>query len=240
MSTKGTPRRRFRVAATVVAIALTGTACTGDEGPGPDAEPSTSLQEPGEAPTLEVEPVTASGRLVGRLPRKDRSRVEQAVTRVAVRWMDDAFLGGRYPRKAFGNSFAVFTGGARTAARRDLGRMTNQLIGGRVDDVTPTVVRVGVDLLAVRQRAVTATARVELRFRTEGSIERHYRVFGRLMMTRRPPGWRVFAYDIARTRLGEGGAPRAREPKQQTKPEGGKDRGPTKKKKQRKEKGERA
>lgn len=204
-----TRRRRLAAAVPALVLALLASACSGEDADPPQTDPAPSLQEPGEAPTLAVEPVTRSGRLVGRLPRKDRARVEQAVTRVAVRWMDDAYLGGRYPRKSFGSSFSVFTPGARAAARQDLGRLTNKMVGRRVDAVTPTAVRVGVDLLAVRERAVTATAHVELRFRTEGDLERHYRVAGRLMMTRQPPGWRVFAYDIARAQLGKGasGAP---------------------------------
>lgn len=205
MNANGTSRRWFRATVLAAALALTATACSGDDGADPDADPTSSLQDPEDAPTLEVEPVTTSGRIVGRLPRKDRTRVQQSVTRVAVRWMDDAYLGGRYPRKSFENSFAVFTGGARTAARHDLGRLTNQMVGRRVDEVTPTAIRVRVDLLAVRERAVTATAHVDLRFRTDGTVSRRYRVAGRLMMTRRPPGWRVFAYDIARMQVGDRG-----------------------------------
>ncbi|QZY30175.1 hypothetical protein [Nocardioides coralli] len=202
------------VVALALLLPLVATSCSGDdEEPRPDADPSPSLQEPEEAPTLAVEPVTTTGRVLGRLPRKDRVRVERAVSRVAVRWMDDAFLGGRYPRSGFGSSFAVFTPGARAAARRDLGRMTNKLVGRRVDAVTPTAISVEVDLLAVRLRAVTATAHVDLRFRTTGKVERDYRVAGRLMMTRQQPGWRVFAYDIARGQ--QGGKPAQKQQQKQ-------------------------
>jgi hypothetical protein len=206
MTANRTLRGSFTAAVPAVVLALLASACSGDEEAQPDAGPTTSLQEPGEAPTLEVEPVTTTGRVVGRLPRKDRARVQQAVSRVAVRWMDDAFLGGRYPRSTFGNSFAVFTPGARSVARRDVGRMTNARIGRQVDAVTPTAMGVRVDLLAVRQRAVTATAHVDLRFRTEGRVSRRYRVVGRLMMTRQQPGWRVIAYDIVRAPVVGGSA----------------------------------
>lgn len=192
-------RRRHLVAALATAVALSLTGCSGgDDTSSPPSDASESLAEPGDAPTLQVKPVTASGRLVGRLPRKERQRVERAVSRVAVRWLEAAYVGGRYPRRSFRHAFPGFTPGARRAARADLGLLTNARIAGRIAAVTPTAIRVRVDLLAVDGRAVSGTAHVLLRYRTEGKLERRYRVAGRLMVTRHGHGWQVFGYDIAR------------------------------------------
>lgn len=203
---------RRRAAALVLVTALVAGGCSGGgDDPGSEPADSPTLVEPGEAPTFAVEPVTTPGRLVGRLPRKERRRVEQAVSRVALRWLEGAYLGGRYPRQRFGDAFALFTPRARTAARRDLGRTTNARISGRIEGVTPTRIGLRIDLLEAGGRAVTGTAHVDVRFRTEGTLARTYRVGGRLMMTRHQGRWRVFAYDVARGRV-DGGAPRPDRP----------------------------
>lgn len=207
MAAKRVPQRPILAAALALAVALAALGCSADdaEPPRPDAAPSQSLVEPG--PALAVEPVATPGQVVGRLARKDRRRVVQAVSGVAVRWLEDAYLAGRYPRRQFRNSFGVFTRSARAAARSDLGRMTNARIGTRIEGVTPTRVRVRVDLLAVDGRAVSGTARVDTRFRTEGRLDSVFRVTGRLMMTREERRWKVFAYDVGRARVdGRGSA----------------------------------
>ena len=56
--------------------------------------------------------MTTSGTIVGRLPRKDRARVEKAVSDRAVRFLNAAYLAGDYPRQDFRNAFPGFTGGA--------------------------------------------------------------------------------------------------------------------------------
>lgn len=174
--------------------------CSGDaDPPQPEASSSESLLEPSDAPTLAVEPVVSSGRIVGRLPRADRRRVEKAVSRVVVRWLDAAYLGGEYPRGSFRDSFPGFTPGARAVAQRDLVLMSNKGIGTRVDSVVPSAIRVRVDLLAVEKRAAAATAHLTLRFRTDGRVSRRYRVSGRLMLTRQDGSWRIFAYDVAKS-----------------------------------------
>lgn len=180
--------------------------CSGDaDPPDPEASSSESLLEPSDAPTLAVEPVVAPGRIVGRLPRADRRRVEKSVSRVVVGWLDAAYLAGDYPRRGFRDSFPGFTPGARAVAQRDLVLMTNRGIGTRVDSVSPSAIRVRVDLLAVAKRAVAATAHVALKFRTEGQVSRRYRVSGRLMLTRQDGSWRVFAYDVAKSHSESGG-----------------------------------
>jgi hypothetical protein len=162
------------------------------------AETSPSLAEPGDAPTLEIEPVTHLGRVTGQLPRKDARVVEERVSTIAVRWLTDAYVGGRYPRETFDNSFADFSRGARAAARSDLRVMSNADIGTRVEAITPTRMDVEVDLLAVGNHAVASTARVQTTFRTDGPKKGSYRVSGRLHLTKDDGRWTVFAYHVSK------------------------------------------
>lgn len=198
MTTTSRSRRAVAAVATLAALSVAG--CGGGEEPTPDADPtpSTTLVEPSAAPTLGVEPVTTSGSIVGRLPRKDRSRVERAVSARAVRFLDAAYLAGTYPRADFRDAYPGFTGGAAKVARADRALLTNQPIGQRITTVTPTRIGVKVDLLAVDQRAVAATAHLALAFRTEGKFSRQVRVQGRLLLTKRDGRWKIFGYDLSK------------------------------------------
>lgn len=191
------PRSRRYVAALVTLAVLAVTGCSDDE-PAPTSDPTESLQEPSNAPTLEIEPVTESGTIVGRLPRKDRKRVEGAVSRTAVRFLEAAYLAGDYPRSNFSEAFPGFSRGAARVARRDRNLLTNKRIGQRIDDVTPTALRVKVDLLAVHTRAVAATAHLRLAFKTSGRVTRRVRVAGELRLTKHDGHWKIFAYDLTK------------------------------------------
>ena len=186
---------RLLASALALLVAAVAPGCSG-ESTRPADDPSQSLAEPTGAPTLEVEPVTRLGRMTGALPRADRRRVEELVSRVAVRWLTAAYVGGNYPRRSFDDAFPGFTPGTRTAARRDLGVLTNARIGRRVDDVVPSRVEVEVDLLAVDRTPVAATAHLLTTFETTGRLEQRARVTGRLMLTRRDGQWKVFAYHV--------------------------------------------
>lgn len=193
-----TPRSRLAAAATAALLALTATACSGDEEPTPSSDRGPSLVDPSPAPTLEVEPVVTSGEVVGRLAKKDRRRVVDAVSGVTVRYLRAAFLDGDYPRSRFGGALEVFTPGAAKVARADLGLLTNTGIGGRVEEVTPARLGVSVDVLAVGGRASAATSNLALVFRTTGRVEKRVQVQGRLMMTKHEGRWRVFAYHLSK------------------------------------------
>lgn len=190
------PRTRRFAAVLTIAAVLAVAGCSGDESA--PSEPSESLHEPSAAPTLQIEPVTESGVIVGRLPRKDRARVEQRVSRTAVRFLEAAYVAGEYPRSDFNGRPPGFTAGAAEAARRQRSLLTNQRIGERIDGVTPTLLRVKVDLLAVRKRAVAGTAHVQLGFRTTGKVERRVRVQGELRLTKRQGDWKIFAFDLTK------------------------------------------
>ena len=191
-------RRGARLVAPAVAllVGLAAAGCRGDEQA--PAETGPSLAEPRDAPTLEIEPVTKLGQVTGKLSRKDARQVEERVSRIAVRWLEDAYVGGSYPRERFNDAFAGFSRGARIAARSDLRVMSNAGIGARVERITPTRMDVEVDLLAVGKRAVASTAHVLTTFRTAGPRKGRYRVSGRLMLTKDEDRWNVFAYHVSK------------------------------------------
>lgn len=193
-----THHQRLAAASLAALLALSATACSGDEEPvEPDSGPS--LSEPSAAPTLEVEPVVRAGEVVGRLAKADRSRVVDAVSGVAVRYLDAAFLGGDYPRDGgFQPALEGFAPGTAKAARADLGLLTNAGIAPRVDEVTPARLGVTVDVLAVGERASAATAHVKLVFETAGEVAKRVQVQGRLMMTKDDGRWQVFAYHLSK------------------------------------------
>ncbi len=190
------PGTRLLAPTLVLLVGLVASGCSDGDSKSTDTGPE--LTEPSAAPTLEVEPVTELGRVTGTLPRKDARVVEERVSAIAVRWLTDAYVGGRYPRETFDNSFADFSRGARAAARHDLRVMTNADIGPGVGEVTPTKMDVKVDLLAVGKRAVGSTAHVFTTFRTDGRKKSRYRVSGRLLLTKDDGRWTVFAYHVSK------------------------------------------
>lgn len=193
-------RPRRVAAALTLATAVLAAGCSGDdESAASSSEPTESLVEPSDAPTLQVEPVTTAGKVVGRLPRADRRRVVDNVSHVAVDYLDAAFLSGHYPRKHVKGAFkGSFTRGATLAARRDRGLLTNQGLARRIDGVIPTAIRVRVDLLAVDKHAASSTAHVELTFKTSGRLHRRVRVAGRLLLTKPHGRWQIFGYDLSK------------------------------------------
>jgi hypothetical protein len=184
----------------VLALALTGAACTGEAEP--EAASSTSA-----APEPEVEPgarLAALGpvrvdTVAGSLPGK-RGRVRDQVATVVDGWIAAAYLDGPYPRDGFRRAFPDFTQGARTQARADRRLMSNAGIGTRVQDVVPRRRSIRIDVLAPGGRPRGATARVRLVYATRGEVSRRVLVRGRLYLTRNERGWKVFGYDMARGR----------------------------------------
>ena len=146
------------------------------------------------------------GTVVGRLPGTRRKAVRREVTAVLDRWWDTAYVGGAYPRTAFG-SYPGFTPGAARRARFDRDLMSNADVGERVASVTPLMRKAHLDLLAVGGPARSVTARFDLRMRvvlsrarTEagaGTRTRRLQVRGRAFLTRLP-AWRVFGYDVTK------------------------------------------
>jgi hypothetical protein len=181
-------------------LALGATACSGGEEPDSlEASPSASPQDTERAGEFDVETRTTVGVVAGRLGKDQRRRAERAVTDVVQRWFDRAYVGGQWPRSGFRESgFPGFTRGARAQAVKDVEMLTNKPLGERVESVTPTASRITLDLLAAGGRPVAGTARFRLAFETEGKVERHVVVSGRLMLTRLESGWRIFGYDVTK------------------------------------------
>lgn len=192
-------RPTLRSVVLVLCLALGTSACTGDaDRPDTPAESSAAPQTTDDGAAFEIETRTTLGKVVGRLAKKDRQRLPDTITDVVQRWFNAAYVGGNYPRSDFSDAYPGFTPGARDEARRDRTLMTNKGIGSRIDDVTPTLSRVWVDVLAVGKRPAGVTARFLLKFRTEGDLTRRIRVKGRLLLTRQESGWRIFGYDVAK------------------------------------------
>ena len=191
------PGTRLLAPTLVLLVGLVAGGCSSGES-AESGESGPELADPSDPPTLEIEPVTKLGRVTGKLPRKDAKTVQERVSRIAVRWLTDAYVGGSYPRETFDNSFADFSRGARAAARDDLRVMSNADIGKAAESVTPTKMDVKVDLLAVGKQAVGSTAHVFTTFRADGPRKNRYRVSGRLLLTKDDGRWTVFAYHVSK------------------------------------------
>lgn len=193
---------RARVATVLaVAIALLGSACSGDE------KAAEERPEPPGADLVAQVPLEARfGVLAGKLPASRRTSIARQVGAVVDGWFEAAYLGGDYPRTDFADAFPGFTAGAARLARRDRALLSNASVGGRVEEVTVTSRTVRVDVLAPKGRVAGATARFRLDFTTEGTFARRVVVHGRLMLTHGRTGWRVFAYDVRRSNRAPGSA----------------------------------
>ncbi len=147
-----------------------------------------------------LETMATLGKVTGQLPKGKRSKVRQQVARAVDAWFDAAYVGGDYPRNDFAASWPGFTAGAKVDAKADKADMSNQDIGAQIDAVEATTRKVTVDVLAVKGHAAGATARVVLKFRTDGEVTRKVEVRGRLFLTPTPDGWRIFGYDVTKGR----------------------------------------
>jgi hypothetical protein len=189
-------RPALAAASMLLCLSWGATACS-DDSEGGDAD-SQALPS-GDPSTFQIETTTTMGQVVGRLSKHDRKRLSASITPLVQRWFNAAYVGGDYPRSDFRDAFPGFTAGARLEARHDLELMSNDSIGMRISGVTPKASEIALDVLAVRKKAVAVTARFRLAFRTQGDLERRVGVRGRLLLTRAKPGWRIFAYHVAKT-----------------------------------------
>ncbi len=188
------PRAALASVSMLLALSLTATACSGDDG----SDDGGSELPSGDPAAFAIETRTTIGKVEGRLAKRDRRQLANSITDVVQRWFNKAYVAGEYPRTDFHDAFPGFTPGARDAAHKDRALMSNQVIGRRISAVTPKQSRLWLDVLAVRKRPVAVTARFRLAFRTEGDLSRRVGVRGRLMLTRANSGWRIFGYDVAR------------------------------------------
>lgn len=186
----------------LLVVALT-TACSVDDAPGgaSPAETAAPMETATQAAPETAPPLVTSARVVqvvGRMPKKRRNAVRRDVTKVVNGWWRAAYLDGSYPRTSFRASYPGFSRGAKQRARRDERLMSNADIGASIDSVESTRRRVLLDVLAIRGRPTSVTARIDLRFRTTGQDGQRVKVKGRLFLTRQHGSWQVFGYDVTK------------------------------------------
>lgn len=160
--------------------------------PQPSAEQSAAVESKAPAD------VTVST-LTGRLTPAESKQARTEVGGVVLKWFNDAYLVGDYPRAGAGQAFGTFTTGARQQATRNAALLSNARIGARIDSVTATRRTVRLDLLAVKHQVVGATARVALVFTTTGGYAKTVSIKGSLFLTPGSRGgWRIFGYQLTR------------------------------------------
>lgn len=135
------------------------------------------------------------GRIVGRLPGTRRKVVRKQVTEVVDRWWEAAYLSGPVSKSDLSHAFPGFTPGARQRATFDRDLMSNVDLGSA--SIASLMRKVRLDLLAVNKRVRSVTARFDLRLRPSDRTRR-LQVRGRLFLTRKSGGWRVFGYDVSK------------------------------------------
>ncbi|SDO31194.1 hypothetical protein SAMN05192576_3811 [Nocardioides szechwanensis] len=192
----GRPTRAVPATAVCLALALSLTACSGDDEPEDGDPPSTSASPSGPPP---IETVARLGEVVGDLDKQKKARLKTKVAEVVDAWIDAAYLGD-FPRTDFSDAFPGFTKGAAADATTDAALMTNKRFAADLEQVVATRREVVVDALAVRKHAVAATARFVLAMTLDGGVHRRERVRGRLFLTYDDGAWRVFGYDVNRGR----------------------------------------
>ena len=190
--------RRCAVLVLVLLVPLTATACRSASDPTASPERLTRNDAQVSLASHPVPTTTKIHRVHGRLPVARRKAVRTQVGAVVDRWWEAAYLGGSYPRSSFPSAFPGFTAAAEKRARADKALLTNQTRGPHVDAVSATRRAVSLDILAARRHARAVTAQFVLRFESSGDKAGTTTVRGRLFLTRRPGGWRIFGYDVAK------------------------------------------
>lgn len=173
--------------------------CSENDAQSPDSAPRSSAPAASDGGATAA-PATATktevATIVGRLPGQRRRVVRKQVTRVLDRWWAAAYLDGRRPGANLRTAFPGFTIGARARARADQALTTNR--GLRAESITPLMRKARLDLLAIGRRVRSVTARFDLRMRVQDQRTRRLQVRGRVFLTRRADGWRIFGYDVAK------------------------------------------
>ena len=182
--------------ALVLSAALAGCSPDASAPAATDAPSGAIASHVGATTPSELSTTTEIGRIVGRLPGTRRKAVRKEVTNVIDRWWEAAYLFGDGPTPAASAAFPGFTAGARKRAVFDRELMTNANLESAAG--TPLMRKVRLDLLAVNKRARSVTARFDLRVRVTGDPSRRLQMRGRLFLTHRAAGWRIFGYDVSK------------------------------------------
>lgn len=202
------PRRTVTSVMIPLALSLALAACTGsgddeEDGGTPSAEAPSSV-------ALDA----AAGRVTGRMKAASRDETVAEVAGVVDAWFEAAYLGGA-PGVDAATAWPGFTRRLAVQARKDAGLTSSAGLAS----ATATVRKVRVDLLAVKGRAVGATARFRLVLDTTSDDEGtgaeqtdpeqtetgappdgtgRSVLSGRVSLTPAGSGWRIFEYRVAR------------------------------------------
>ncbi|CAM3474307.1 hypothetical protein NODU109028_18755 [Nocardioides dubius] len=210
------PRRTVTSLLIPLALSLALVGCTGsgddeeDSGTPPAAAPSSAPLD------------AAAGRVTGRMKAASRDETAAEVAAVVDAWFEAAYL-GEEPGADAATAWPGFTRRLAVQARKDAGLTSNAGLAS----ATATVRKVRVDLLAVKGRAVGATARFRLVLDTTsgddagsgaagpadpeqtdtgapadtgapGDGTGRSVLTGRVSLTPAGSGWRIFEYRVAR------------------------------------------
>jgi hypothetical protein len=149
--------------------------------------------------------------VAGALDGQRRRNLVSGVGTTIASYVDDAFLGGPYPRSDFSRAFAGFTTGAARRAQADQALLTNRPLGSGTRSVRATRRTAYLSVLAPRQSVAGVTAAIDLQLRvdrTDGTAVR-VRLHGRLLLSRDPGRpWTIFGYDLARSDVPSAGGGR--------------------------------
>lgn len=186
-------------AAMVLCLAVSATACSGD-----DSEPAVSVKTlPPSTPAApaDVASDVRAGKLSGSLSAAARTKVVAEVGGVVDGWIEQAFVAGPWPRAVSG-VWTPFTPEAAALAQKDAAITSGAGYGERVSAVRVTRRDLRVDLLARRGTAHGATVRVAMvlevtPLETPGENRKVW-LKGRLLLTPTDAGWKIFGHDLAR------------------------------------------
>lgn len=197
------PRRTARrwVAAATAAAALGPLAACGshDAAAPPSSTPSVVPHTTTRPAVAHTPPMKVSYRsITGRFPKADRRHLASQLTAIVERWWANAYLSDR------SKSFPVFTPAAAKLAEKRAGLTTSAPPRG----ATISVVRrtLAIDALAVKKKPVGVDAVTELTYTVanagQGSKPTRFRVAGTISLTPTRKGWRVFAFDLTKEKVG--------------------------------------
>lgn len=186
---------RHRAAAAALALLMGSLAgCSGDDSPErPEPEPEAEVEAAEPAPLATSSKVA---NVAGRLPKARRDAIDARATKVVDAWLDAAYVGGDFPRSIDDEAWGGFTSAAARKARKDRTITSAAAVSEQVEGVTAVRRVVRHDVFAANGRARGVTARVRLRYETEGSVESTFVVKGRVMLTPASGGWKIFGYDL--------------------------------------------
>jgi hypothetical protein len=195
----GLARRRFLASVSVVLAMTVTSACSGgSEHRKSEPKPSRSPSPPPASAPFQVS-VT---HVAGKLSKPKRAVLARHVRATLSAYVDQAFLGGRYPRTDFGRSFRTFTTGAARKARTDQWLLTNRQLGASTTSVRAVHRTAYLSVLSPGQHPAGVTAAVDLRFLVDRGDRPAQRVHlkGRLLLTHDESGhWSIFGYDLNRS-----------------------------------------